>query len=61
MNVCPQPSGERPPSGKMTRFQSSSRSSAASSADRRFTLARSMGMAASEKAKRSAFQRRSKK
>ncbi len=47
MKVWPHPSGERPPSGKMTKFQPSATRSAASWADRRFTRARSMGMTAS--------------
>ena len=56
-----QPSGERPPSGKMTRFQPSSISSAAVSPDLRLTLLRSMGMVARANDESTAFQVRSKK
>ena len=44
-NGCPQPSGERPPSGKISIDQPSSISSAAWSAVRRVTFERSIGMA----------------
>ena len=56
-----QPSGERPPSGKMTRLHPSPISSAAVSADLRFTLLRSIGMAASANDHSTDFHVRSKK
>jgi hypothetical protein len=56
-----QPSGERPPSGKITRFQPSSINAAAVSPERRLILCRSMGMAATANDHMTDFHVRSKK